>query len=77
MIGCNCFHSAGEEVILDQVAYLKGSIEMQSSVIEEIIEEANLFKKRVLVDKLQSHLSELQERLSPTLLENDVTKKKR
>lgn len=73
-----CFCVVGDEVILNQVANLKGSLEIQCSVIHEIIEEAELFKKKLLVENLNLHLARLQQRLSPDSIEdNYVTKKKR
>lgn len=70
-----CF--AGDEVILDRVASLKGSLEVQSSAIQEIIEEAALFKKKTLIHKLSSHLMTLQQRLSPDSIDVDLAEKKR
>jgi len=73
-----CFCVVGDEVILNQVANLKGSLEIQCSVIHEIIEEAELFKKKLLVENLNLYLARLQQRLSPDSIEdNYVTKKKR
>lgn len=54
-----------DDVILDRVANLKGSFEIQSSTLQEIIEEAELFKKKALIERLSSHLAILQQRLSP------------
>ena len=73
-----CFYVVGDEVILNQVANLKGSLEIQCSVIHEIIEEAELFKKKLLVENLNIYLARLQQRLSPDSIEDHyVTKKKR
>lgn len=73
-----CFCVVGDEVILNQVANLKGSLEVQCSVIHEIIEEAELFKKKLLVENLNLYLARLQQRLSPYSIEdNYLTKKKR
>ncbi|XP_078380426.1 integrator complex subunit 6-like isoform X2 [Oculina patagonica] len=66
-----------DEVILDHVANLKGSLEVQSTVLQEIIEEAELFKKKALIEKLSSHLASLQERLSPNSTEIGSLMKKR
>ena len=71
------FCHAGDEVILDRVHSLKGSLEVQTSVVQEIIEEAELFKKRALIEKLSTHLGHLQERLSPSSDVIEVSKKKR
>ena len=73
-----CFYVVGDEVILNQVANLKGSLEIQCSVIHEIIEKAELFKKKLLVENLNLYLARLQQRLSPDSIEDHyVTKKKR
>jgi len=66
-----------DEAILDRVGNLKGSLEVQTSVVQEIIEEAELFKKRALIEKLSAHLGHLQERLSPNSDVIEVSKKKR
>ena len=71
------FCNAGDEAILDRVGNLKGSLEVQTSVVQEIIEEAELFKKRALIEKLSTHLGLLQERLSPNPDVIEVAKKKR
>jgi len=72
-----CICLAGDEDILDRVANLKGTLEVQSSAIQEIIEEAGLFKKKALIEKLSSHLASLQQRLSPDSIDAQLSKKKR
>lgn len=76
-VNVDSFCHVGDEAILDHVGNLKGSLEVQTSVVQEIIEEAELFKKRALIDKLSTHLAHLQERLSPNSDEIEVSKKKR
>lgn len=76
-INRDSFCHAGDEAILDRVGNLKGSLEVQTSVVQEIIEEAELFKKRALIEKLSAHLGHLQERLSPNSDVIEVSKKKR
>lgn len=71
------FFHAGDDTILDRVCNLKGSLEVQTSVVQEIIEEAELFKKRALIEKLSTHIGHLQERLSPNSDVIEVAKKKR
>lgn len=72
-----CFCVVGDEVILNQVANLKGSLEIQCSVIHEIIEEAELFKKKLLVENLNNlYLARLQQRLSPDSIEDNYVAKK-
>lgn len=66
-----------DEDILDHVSNLKGSPEVQGSFVREIIDEATLFKKKSLIEKLFSHLSSLQERDSPKSDEIELSEKKR
>lgn len=62
---------------MDRVANLKGSPEVQAAAIQEIIEEAVLFKKKALIEKLSSHLAIVQQRLSPDSIEVDLERKSR
>lgn len=50
---------------------------MQGSFVQEIIEEATLFKKKSLIEKLSSHLTSLIERDSPKSDEIELSEKKR
>lgn len=62
---------------MEHVANLKGSPEVQSAAIQEIVEEAELFKKKALVEKLSAHLEILQQRQSPDSTSVSLAKKKR
>lgn len=66
-----------DEVIMEHVANLKGSPEVRSAAIQEIVEEAELFKKKALVEKLSAHLEILQQRQSPDSTSVSLAKKKR
>lgn len=69
--------STGDEDIFDHVLTFKGSLEVQGSFVQEIIEEATLFKKKSLIEKLSSHLTSLIERDSPKSNEIELSEKKR
>lgn len=62
---------------MEHVANLKGSPEVLSAAIQEIVEEAELFKKKALVEKLSAHLEILQQRQSPDSTSVSLAKKKR
>ncbi|XP_068687441.1 integrator complex subunit 6-like [Montipora foliosa] len=66
-----------DDVVLSRITNLKGSLEVQSAAVQEIIEEAELFKKKALIERLSSHLETLQQRLSPDSTDAKLAKKKR
>lgn len=54
------FCSTGNQAVMAHVRNLKGSSETQCSVLRDIIDEAELFKQRTLVEKLSEYMSTLQ-----------------
>ena len=73
---CNKFSTmTGDDRILNQLEAVKGTREMQCEFVREILDEANLFKKRTLAESLKRHLVRLESMSSLSVLQANYHKR--
>lgn len=64
-----------DDQILNQLEAVKGTREMQCEFVREILDEAQLFKKRTLVESLKRHLERLEDTSCSSVVQSNCHKR--